>query len=299
MRIAVCWKWVAVDRDRDSTELPDRRWAGVSAGDRAALEIALRLRDASDGPESDDGEVAVITLGPPEADRALRDAVAAGADRAIRIDGPTRYEGRTVATALARAATGYDLVLTGDFSIDRGTGAVPAFMAADLGAAQALGLVDVATTVYEIDEVPTIRAVRRLDGGRREVLDVPLPAVMSVEGSAAKLRRAHLQASLTSGDAAIQVLAPPAGSPPRIEVRPYRPRPRVAHAPSGGTLDRIRELLQIDGADEMHAETVTLDPSAAARRIITQLTAWGYIDPPRLDSRALDAGSERDGTDGV
>jgi hypothetical protein len=43
MRIAVCWKWVAVDRDRDSTEDPDRRWAGVSLGDRAALAISVSL----------------------------------------------------------------------------------------------------------------------------------------------------------------------------------------------------------------------------------------------------------------
>ncbi len=271
MRITVCWKWVAVDRDRDSTDDPDHRWAGVSAGDRAALEIALRLR-------GDDGRVTVLTLGPRESERCLRDALAAGADDAVRIDGPTRYHGRTVAAALADAAAGADLVIAGDFSIDRGTGAVPAFIAADLGFAQALGLVGVETDVHDHEGRPTIRAVRRLDGGRREILDVPLPAVMSVEGAAASLRRAPLAASLASGDAAIEVLPPPTGAPPRIEVRPYRPRPRVLPAPSGDTLDRVRELLHIDGADVVHAETVTLDPAAAAARIIAQLTTWGYLD---------------------
>ena len=34
------------------------------------------------------------------------------------------------------------------------------------------------------------------------------------------------------------------------------------------TLERVRELLHIDGADTAHAETVTLDPPAAAARII-------------------------------
>lgn len=284
MKITVCWKWVAVDSDRDSTDAPDRRWAGVSAGDRAALEIALRLRDRVGRADS---EVTVTTLGPVEANRCLRDAIAAGADNAIRIDGPTRYEGRTVAAALAGAAAGSDLVITGDYSIDRGTGAVPAFIAADLGCAQALGLVDItlptpgaASGYGDSDAPPTIRAVRRLDGGRREVLDVPLPAVMSVEGAAAKLRRAPLPASLASADATIQVMPAPSGDPPRIEVRPYRPRPRVVGAPAGDTLSRVRDLLQIDGADAVHAETVALDPPAAAARIVAQLTAWGYLDGP-------------------
>ncbi len=154
---------------------------------------------------------------------------------------------------------------------------MPAFIADDLGFAQALGLVGVETDVHDDEGRPTIRAVRRLDGGRREVLDVPLPAVMSVEGAAASLRRAPLAASLASGDIAIEVLPPPTGAPPRIEVRPYRPRPRVLPAPSGDTLDRVRESLHIDG-DAVHAETVTLDPTAAAARIIAQLTAWGYLD---------------------
>jgi electron transfer flavoprotein beta subunit len=271
MRITVCWKWVAVDRDRDSTDDPDHRWAGVSAGDRAALEIALRLR-------GDRGRVTVLTLGPTQSERCLRDALAAGADDAIRIDGPTRYHGRTVAAALAAAAAGSDLVIAGDFSIDRGTGAVPAFIADDLGFAQALGLVAVEPDVHDHEGRPTIRALRRLDGGRREVLDVPLPAVMSVEGAAAKLRRAPLAASLAAGETTIEVLAPPTGAPPRVEVRPYRPRPRVLRAPSGGTLDRVRELLQVDSADSAHTETVTLDPPAAAARIVARLTAWGYID---------------------
>jgi electron transfer flavoprotein beta subunit len=256
------------------------------------LEIALRLRDGGGG------EVTVITLGPPAANRCLRDAFAAGADNAIRIDGPTRYEGRTVAAALAGAAAASDLVIAGDFSVDRGTGAVPAFVAADLGHAQALGLVEVGEEVRDVDGIPTIRAIRRLDGGRREVLDVPLPAVMSVEGAAAKLRRAPLPASLASGEATIQVLGPPVGDPPRIEVRPYRPRPRVARAPSGDALERVRDLLHIGGADAAHAERVTLDPPAAAARIISQLAAWGYIDePPGPDgTRGIDGSRERDGS---
>lgn len=284
MRITVCWKWVAVDRDRASTDDPDHRWAGVSLGDRAALEIALRLAGTT-------GHVTVLTLGPPESDRCLRDALAAGADAATRIDAPTRYEGHVVASALADAAAGSDVIITGDYSIDRGTGAVPGFIAARLGYAQALGLVqvDVPGEVLDADASSpelgieahpvVIRAIRRLDGGRREVLDVPVPAVMSVEGAAAGLRRASLAASLSAGTTPIRVLPHPTGRPPKVDVRPLRPRPRHLHTPSGTTLARVRDLLHVDDAGSSRAETVTLEPPAAATRIVEQLRLWGYLEP--------------------
>jgi electron transfer flavoprotein beta subunit len=198
-----------------------------------------------------------------------------------RIDAPSRYEGRVIASALAAAADGADVVITGDYAIDRGTGAVPAFLAAELGGAQALGLVEVDTAATRSDEpsLPSIRAVRRLDGGRREILDVPLPAVLSVEGAAATLRRASLGASLATADVDIPVLPHPSCEPPKIEVRRPRPRPRNVHVPSGSTLTRVRDLLHVGGTAS-HVETVELDPPAAAARIVEQLRAWGYLDAP-------------------
>jgi electron transfer flavoprotein beta subunit len=292
MRIAVCWKWVAVDGDRVSTAVPDRRWAGVSPADRAALEIGLRIA-------GHDGWVTVISMGPPEAERCLREALAAGADEAVRIDAATRHESRVVAAALANAAADADLILAGDHSLDRGSGAVPGFIAAELRYAQALGLVhvdipdDISGDIRDSEATPgdgnddrtTIRAVRRLDGGRRELLDVPLPAVLSVEGAAAQLRRAPLAAVMSSPTSGVQVIPHPPGAvsevppgiPPNVEVRPYRPRPRQIHTPSGATLTRVRDLLHI-GADSTGVETVELEPPAAAARIIEQLRAWGYIE---------------------
>ncbi len=197
MRITVCWKWVSLDREHDV----DERWAGVSAADEAALEVALSVRDAVV-----DCDVQVICLGPPEADDVLRAALAAGADSATRIDASPELDGRTVAGAIADHLHDADLVVCGDYSIDRGTGSVPAFLAAELGAAQALGLVGIDVTTATT--LP-LRVVRRLDGGRREVLDVPLPAVLSVEGSVARLRRASLAASLASRGTSITAVAGP------------------------------------------------------------------------------------------
>jgi electron transfer flavoprotein beta subunit len=260
-KVAVCWKWTSIDREHEL----DERWAGVSAADEAALEIALSWSD----------DVTVVCLGPPEADDVLRSALAAGADGVLRIDASIELESRTVATALAEHVRGADLVLCGDYSLDRGTGSVPAFIAAELGLAQALGLVEVAPPPAQ-----PIRVVRRLDGGRREVLDVDLPAVLSVEGSVARLRRASLAASLAVRAAEVRVVPGPFGRLPETEVHPYRPRPRTIPAPAGDTLSRVRDLLHVGGQTH-HAETVTLDPPDAARRLLEQLRDWGYLSGTR------------------
>jgi len=272
MRIAVCWKWVSLDRDRDV----DERWSGVSAADEAALEIALQLADHAPG-ERGDHDVRVVGLGPAGADAQLRTAIAAGADGVHRIDASTELDSRTVAEALAVQLVGVDIVVCGDYSIDRGTGSVPAYLAAELRAAQALGLIEIDVAGrYADDDGVSYRVVRRLDAGRREVLEVTSPAVLSVEGSIATLRRSSLAAELCAGDTAVEVIRGPHGRLPETEIHPYRPRPRTLPAPSGDLMSRVRSILDV-GGDDTQSETVTLEPAAAARRIVDQLTEWGYL----------------------
>lgn len=268
MKLAVCWKWVSLDAEREA----DPRWSGVSAADEAALEVALRLA----GP---DDTVRVVALGPKAADTALRDALAAGANEVLRIDAATTLDSEHVAVTLGQHLTGTDLVVCGDASPDRGTGSVPVYLAAELEAAQALGLIEVETTA-PLGAAP-LRVVRRLDGGRREVLDVTLPAVISVEGSIARLRRASLAASLGVRQTSIPVVLGPHGAPPAAEVHPYRPRPRAVAAPTGDALTRVRALLDIGGST-VRAESVALDPPAAAARIVAQLREWGYLEPHEM-----------------
>lgn len=276
MKLAVCWKWVSLDRDRHHDGDVDERWAGVSAADEAALEIALRLAEAAPGDRADH-EVAVWCLGPVGADDTLRAALAAGADRAGRIDAATELGSRTVADALAAQLDGTDLVVCGDYSLDRGTGSVPAFLAAELGTAQALGLVEVADAATGLgDDPPRLRVVRRLDAGRREVLDLTLPAVLSVEGSIATLRRSSLAAELAARTTPIATVPGPHGRLPETEVRPYRPRPRTLPAPAGDLMSRVRSILDIGGADSSSV-TVALEPREAAQRIVDQLVDWGYL----------------------
>ena len=112
------------------------------------------------------------------------------------------------------------------------------------------------------------------------MLRAAAPCVVSVEGGVARLRRAGLAASAARAAApTIEVVVatdvPPSASRPPL-VRPYRPRARALAAPHGDTLDRLRQLTDAGGAPA-HGERVTLDPPAAAARIVAALREWGYL----------------------
>jgi electron transfer flavoprotein beta subunit len=108
---------------------------------------------------------------------------------------------------------------------------------------------------------------------------------MSVEGSVARLRRASLAASLAARGATVAVVRGPHGRLPESEIHPFRPRARALPAPDGGSLDRVRQILDIGGG-EVHAELLTLEPTAAASKILDQLRDWGYLDGPAAAATA-------------
>jgi electron transfer flavoprotein beta subunit len=264
-RVWVCVKWISTD--------DDRRDGGVSLADEAALEIGLRI-----AAHTATG-VSVVALGGVAVEGALRDAVARGATRAVRIDADPALDGADVAAALADVVRGAAVVVCGDYSLDRGTGSVPAFLAAELGARQALGLVEVSPTSSRGAPL-VLGATRRLDGGRRELLSIAEPAVVSVEGAVARLRRAPLPATLAAKHAPIEIVpGPVADVHDEAIVRPYRPRARALAAPAGDTaLQRVRALTDTGAAGAAGGETVVLDPPAAAAHILDVLREWGYVD---------------------
>ncbi|HET6774593.1 MAG TPA: mycofactocin-associated electron transfer flavoprotein beta subunit [Acidimicrobiales bacterium] len=298
--IGVCLKWVERRPEIDplTGEVgTDARTSGGSEADQSALEWGLRLGEAWGG------EVVAVTAGTADAEPVLRDALAAGADRAVRVDLPAGAASAAVAAGLAEALAGAAAVVCGDWSLDRGSGSVPAFLAARMGAAQALGLVAVelelpgsgATARGSGASGPArgdardgrggqvLRVERRLDGGRRERLTVTAPMVLSVEGRD-RLRRADLDGLLRARTAPIERVAAPAAvaavstDVPPLRTGPYRPRPRVLPPPAGGS---ARErILALTGAlvDRTPPELVTLDPASAADRLLAQLQSWGYLD---------------------
>jgi electron transfer flavoprotein beta subunit len=278
--LAVCWKVVALRAAVDPLSgevLPDPRSLGASPADEAALEWALRCADAAGG------RVRVVTAGGVDAEAALRSAAACGAAELVRVAMPAGAPSEDVARALAPELRDADLVWCGDLSRDRGSGSVPAFLAGLLGLPQALGLVgvEIADEAGGTDwPIPALTVVRRLERGRRERLSVEGRAVLSCEGSAARLRRAPLDRVLVADRMPVTLRAapPPTGSSVRaVAVRPYRPPPRVVPPPAGATAsERVRALTGLAAAPRP-ARAVRLDPAAAAGAIIEALESWGEL----------------------
>jgi len=280
--VAACCKLVDIRVDVDPFTGSVSREAsssGMSPADQAALEWALRIA------ERFGGSVIAVTAGPPAAERVLRDALAVGATRAVRVDLEPRATSAATAAALARVLGSAAVVLCGDASLDRGTGAVPAFLAGELGAEQALGLVGLHLS-GGVDTSPrSLRAERRLDHGRREHLSVTPQCVLSVEAHTARLRRAPLAGMLESRRAPIEIAAMGAGevpaaadSCPPVRTGPYRPRARVVQAPADSLAARERVAV-LSGlfAERTPARTLRLPPGEAAIVVLETLKAWGEL----------------------
>ncbi len=235
---------------------------GLSAADEAALELALRLGR----------RVTAVTAGPAAAEESLRAAAAVGAHRLVRCPGRGDESSRHVADALAPVARTGQLVLCGDYRADRGSGSVPGFLAAELGVAQALGVV-------RIEPGPDggLHVHRRLDRGRREVLRLGDGAVVSVEGAVVRLRRAPLRGVVAARDATVELGPAVAPSVTRV-LRPHRPRVQARPAPSPDATphQRIAQVTQAT-ATRTPPRLLTLEPGAAAEQILDQLRAWGYL----------------------
>ena len=103
----------------------------INPDDKAGLEAALRLKDA------EGAHVTVLTMGPPQADAALREALAMGADKAILVTDRAFGGADTLATSTTIAAAlknlDFDLIITGRQAIDGDTAQVGPQIAEHLG----------------------------------------------------------------------------------------------------------------------------------------------------------------------
>ncbi|HRQ36604.1 MAG TPA: electron transfer flavoprotein subunit beta/FixA family protein [Chloroflexota bacterium] len=143
----------------------------ISPHEECAVEEAVRL------VETHGGSVTVLTLGPAEAAEQLRDALAVGADRAIHLltDG-REWDAMATANAIIEVARAepFDLLLFGNEAADTGDYQV------GIRVAVALGLPCV-TGVKGIDVRDETLVARRDFGGRWEMYEVPLLAVLTVK----------------------------------------------------------------------------------------------------------------------
>lgn len=271
--VAACWKAVPlrVELDPVSGELAeDPASVAVSSADEAALEWALRSAECLRG------RVRLVALGSATAHDLLRAGAAVGASELIHVLADPSLPSDSVAALLAPHLADADLVWCGDMSLDRGSGSVPAFLADELAAAQALGLVEVDLSRLGRDRL--VSAMRRLDHGRLERLELAGKAVLSCEGGTAALRRASLPSLLASTEAPVECVSPvaPVPSYEAVSVAPFRPRARVVPPPlSPSSRERIAALL--DSGGRRSRELIVADPASAASRIAAALREWGEL----------------------
>ena len=127
MKICVCIKQVPDTAEvkldpKTNTLIRDGVPSIINHDDRSAIETAIQLK------EQYGAHVSVVCMGPPQADIALREALAMGADEAYLLSarefgGSDTYATATIiATALRKI--GYDLIITGRQAIDGDTAQV-------------------------------------------------------------------------------------------------------------------------------------------------------------------------------
>ena len=156
----------------------------INEPDAFALEEALRLK------EKHGGEVVALCAGPARASQTIREALAKGADRAIHIEDENLAALDTlgVAKLLAKAAEAEkpDLILTGLQSDDLGYGQTGVVMAELLGLPHG-------TIIMAVEKMDgTIRVKRELEDGWFQNVEMPLPAVLTIQSGINKLRYATL-----------------------------------------------------------------------------------------------------------
>ena len=220
----------------------------LNPNDAAALSLALDLKSVNTGVE-----ITAVSIGPARVESYLRNALALGADKALRIGDAdlaeiTAYQ-KAVLLSAAVSLSGADLVLTGVKSLDTASGQVGPLLAARLGFPC---VVDVVSITSDTEE-NSINLVKNLGRGEREKLRCPLPAVLAVRGEG-KLPYAPLDRLVDSQYSEVTLLSPAdlAVSPVELKNDPVKitdlifPRPRpVKVPPLDSSLPAFYRVLQL------------------------------------------------------
>src|SRR3954465_4174100 len=212
MKIAVCIKQVPT-REWQPRLNDDKTWIRdqdasfeMNEPDAYALEESLRLK------EKHGGEVVVCSAGPARVAQVIREALARGADRAIHVedDRLAAADAFVTSAALAEAmkGEGFDLILTGLQSDDQGFAQVGVILAEKLGLPHA-------TIIMEVQaEGSALRVKRELEGGWFQWVEMPLPAVLTIQSGINQLRYATLKGIMAAKKKEIRKVQPslPAGA---------------------------------------------------------------------------------------
>ncbi|MCB9508907.1 MAG: electron transfer flavoprotein subunit beta/FixA family protein [Deferribacteres bacterium] len=205
MKIAILLKQVPV-KDATLKVNGDGLWIDednvtfeINESDHYGLEEALRLK------EKHDGEVVVVTMGPERVKESIKQALAKGADRAIHINSSGYSNPDPIAHAKLLCAAikdeNFDLILSGLQSDDLGYGQTGVLVAEMLGMAHA-------TLVMETDvQDGKIKVKRELEGGWFQSVELPLPAVLTIQSGLNQIRYATIKGIMAAKRKEIKEIA--------------------------------------------------------------------------------------------
>jgi electron transfer flavoprotein beta subunit len=216
MKIAVCIKQVPT-REWQPRLRDDKTWIReqdvsyeMNEPDAYALEESLRLR------EKHGGEVVVCSAGPARVQQVIREALARGADRALHVEDEALAAADAFMTADALAGAmadeKFDLVLTGLQSDDQGQAQTGVVLAERLGIPHSTIIMDVQI------EGQALRVKRELEGGWFQWIEMPLPALLTIQSGINQLRYATLKGIMAAKKKEIRKVALPAGLQPAQEI---------------------------------------------------------------------------------
>jgi len=224
VKIVVAIKQVP-ERDAPVHVAADGKWIDesdlnytINEPDAYALEEALQLKE-----KNGTGEVVVVCAGPERVQSTLREALAKGADRAIHIEADDLGSRDTlgIAQILADAvkAESPDLILTGLQSDDLGLGQTGVVLAELLG-------IPHATIIMQVEPAGSgLKVKRELEDGWFQHVEMPLPALLTIQSGGNKLRYATLMGIKKAKSKELKTVAAAAvsGSPAITLERVYLP----------------------------------------------------------------------------
>jgi electron transfer flavoprotein beta subunit len=205
MKIIVCIKQVPDTTDvkinpETNTLIREGVASVINPFDMYAIEEGVKLR------ERFGGETIVITMGPPQAKEALREAIALGADKAIHLSDRAFAGSDTWATSLVLAKAiekiaDYDLIICGKQASDGDTAQVGPGIATHIDLPQATYVRRVDSV--HLDTTPPIMVVERLLEEGYELLELRLPALITVVKEINEPRMPSLRGKMNSRKADI------------------------------------------------------------------------------------------------
>ncbi len=179
MKVAVLIKEVpATDKvkmdEKTGTMIRSEMESELNPLDTYAVEEAVRLKE-----RSNDVTVSVISMGPPNAVKSIKEALAMGCDEGYLVSDRVFAGSDTLATAYTLSAAlkklgPFDLIFAGERATDGETGQVGPSVATQLG-------LPVVTYVCELEEIRDgfVRVKRTIEGGK-ETIKVKMPVLLSV-----------------------------------------------------------------------------------------------------------------------